>query len=230
MCMLTPCAVRPGCAGKAATGTHNTTSGFGRLVDAGICPDSDPSGAQCNQFGQNLNDTGYNLSGAVAVLNLWQCDTAAQHVLSHAPGTSAFTYNATHQRHCDSLQFDKSRYYVEGPRELMDSPTEWSYDQALGRTYLWTRDGEPPAVTNSTIQASRFCHVPAPLKHATGAVLWSLPGVPGVPAFPGLSGFHSPLQCSKSMGCACSRVLTCKPLLVRVFVCSCGRPRTSRGR
>ena len=107
----------------SANGTHDVASGAGVLVDAGPCASPADCCNRCN--GNGLAASGINATGAIAVMNLWSCDTGVQRIASHAPGSGALHYNATWPCHCDKYRDGRGRYYLEGKLTFLDAPTEW---------------------------------------------------------------------------------------------------------
>ena len=57
----------------------------------------------CNTH--DLAQSGVNATGALAVMNLWSCDTGVQKVTSHSAATPAtFDYDATWDGLCDHYE------------------------------------------------------------------------------------------------------------------------------
>ena len=120
-------------------GTHDIKTGEGILKDAGACAKP----ADCCQF-CNTNDlaaSGINGTGALAIVNLWKCDTGIQRVASHIPGRHEIHYDATWLGTCDDYKKGLGRYYLEGTRELLDTEYEWLYDTSTGSVL---RTAPPP--------------------------------------------------------------------------------------
>lgn len=122
---------------------HNVTTGFGKITDGGTCnpmPKPTQIGAHCDRM-PGLGESGINATGAVAVLNMWGCDSGAQVVTHHVPGSSTLIYNATHYVHCDKERMN-GRYYLVGKREFVTQPTEWMYDQGTATLFLVPEEGK----------------------------------------------------------------------------------------
>ena len=91
--------------------------------DLGSCDCS-----RCNTHG--LAKSGVNASGALAILNLYSCDTGVQRITRHHKASaSVLHYDATWQGLCDDYRGGDGRYYLEGKLELLDGPEEWLLDQ-----------------------------------------------------------------------------------------------------
>eukprot|EP01052_Picozoa_sp_SAG31_P027309 SAG31_NODE_2544_length_5534_cov_3.478197_3_plen_1059_part_00 len=80
-------------AGPRGTGAHNTRTQNGHFQDRGACNSTADCCSECNA--NDLADSGVNLTGGIAVLNMWAGGSAIQHVLQHTPGTNVVRYNAT---------------------------------------------------------------------------------------------------------------------------------------
>ena len=62
-------------------GVHDTASGEGLLRDQGKCADPADCCRKCNTH--DLAKSGVNATGALAVLNLWSCDTGVERITAH---------------------------------------------------------------------------------------------------------------------------------------------------
>lgn len=118
----------------SANGTHDVKSGVGELTDAGPCASPSDCCSACNANG--LAASGVNATGALAILNLWSCDTAIQPIASHEPGTGRLHYNATWVNFCDKYRGGFGLYYLEGKLDLLDAPTEWYYENET-KSVFW---------------------------------------------------------------------------------------------
>ena len=110
-----------------------------RKVDCdigGACAGAaEPCCARCNTH--DLAGSGVNATGALAVLNLWSCDTGVQRITGHdAASPSVLRYTATWQGLCDVYRGGDGRYYLEGSPGLLDAPEEWLFDTAAKRVLL----------------------------------------------------------------------------------------------
>ena len=128
---------------RSANGTHDLATGVGELQDQGACSaaDGEVCCAKCNTH--DLAKSGVNATGALAVLNLWSCDTGVERITAHdAASPSVLRYNATWVGLCDSYRGGDGRFFLEGTRALLDAPEEWLFDAAAKRVLL---PAPPPA-------------------------------------------------------------------------------------
>jgi hypothetical protein len=128
-------------------GAHNTETGNGKLLDQGACPNASLCCGTCNTH--DLAQSGINATGALAVMNLWSCDTGVQRVTTHsAAEASVLRYNATWDGLCDNYHGGDGRYFVEGMtrgRALLDAPEEWLLDTSTAEVLV----AERPALAAS---------------------------------------------------------------------------------
>ena len=109
-----------------APGVHNLSTGEGLLRDQGRCQPGDTPGT-CNSHGLALS--GINATGALAVLNLYSCDTGIQRITRHdASDPGVLHYNATWRGLCDDYRGGFGRYFLEGKGEFLDHAEEWLLD------------------------------------------------------------------------------------------------------
>eukprot|EP01051_Picozoa_sp_SAG22_P007050 SAG22_NODE_483_length_9925_cov_3.568186_5_plen_573_part_00 len=134
-----------------AGGTHNLTTGQGVLKDAGACTRPADCCRFCNTH--DLAGSGINATGALAVVNLWKCDTGIQRVTRHVPGRHEIEYEATWVGTCDSYKGGLGRYYLEGTRELLDMGYEWLYDTSTSSVF---RTAAPPPEAEVRGRVSEF--------------------------------------------------------------------------
>eukprot|EP00937_MAST-01D_sp_MAST-1D-sp2_P003802 g3802.t1 len=121
---------------RSRNGTHDLATGVGTLRDQGACAGADEACcSKCNTH--DLAKSGVNATGALAVLNLWSCDTGVQRITAHdaaSPGT--LHYAATWEGLCDDYRGGDGRYFLEGTRALLDAPEEWLFDAVAKRVLL----------------------------------------------------------------------------------------------
>ena len=112
-------------------GVHNLATGEGLLRDTGKCADPSTCCAKCNTH--DLAASGVDATGALAVLELWSCDTGVERILRHdaggdqgaGGGAGVLHYNATWVGLCDTYRGGDGRYFLQGARSLLDGPEEW---------------------------------------------------------------------------------------------------------
>jgi hypothetical protein len=110
-------------------GIHNLSTGEGLLHDAGKCADPADCCSHCNSH--DLAKSGVNATGALAILNMWSCDTGVQRIVTHAATEpNMLRYNATWEGLCDDFRGGDGRYFLEGLPSLLDSPEEWLFDNS----------------------------------------------------------------------------------------------------
>ena len=95
--------------------------------------------------------------------------TFAGRVTSHAPGRDAFEYDVGDTVwKATKVISGHAIYYLEGPLELLDSETEWTYDRPTGTVRLKTRgDVNPSAFTVSVRVQEYAIAVPGGNHHVT---------------------------------------------------------------
>ncbi|XP_022802159.1 uncharacterized protein LOC111339709 [Stylophora pistillata] len=107
-----------------------STSTRGTMIDNG---DKDLAGSR------------FNVTGAMAVLNIGSFNTFTAKVESHVPGRNSFTYDETF----GSIKFVPARvqnqYFLEDKREFLDNDGEWFFDRSTRTVYVKTPDGATPA-------------------------------------------------------------------------------------
>ena len=127
-----------------APGVHDLTTGEGMLVDQGACANASECCGHCNTH--DLAKSGINATGALAVLNLWSCDTGVQQITRHDAATpGVLHYNATWIGLCDTYRGGDGRYFLEGLASFLDDAEEWLFD-APTRSVLRTA---PPAASDA---------------------------------------------------------------------------------
>lgn len=113
---------------STSPGEHNVSSGEGLLRDQGPCASLASCCARCNTHG--LVKSGVNATGALAILNLWSCDTGVQSIERHSAADPAeLHYRASWVGLCDTYRGGDGRYYLEGTLPQLDSEEEWLFDK-----------------------------------------------------------------------------------------------------
>ena len=119
---------------------------------AGDCRIVDGTGTQVGDMiydggGHDLASSGFNATGASAVLNIGHWFTFAAPVVSHQPGTSSFLYAPDEGGggwKAAKYKPTADLYYLEGSLELLDAETEWHYERGARRIHLKTRGDVSP--------------------------------------------------------------------------------------
>ena len=83
---------------------------------------------------EELSQSGLDMTGAMAVLNIGSWETFVAEVSSHKEGSDKFTYNDTF----GDIKFivAHNRYYLEGSLALLDAAGEWVYDRTSRLLHL----------------------------------------------------------------------------------------------
>jgi hypothetical protein len=105
------------------------------------------------KLGTDLRKIGFDLTGAVAVLNVANYDTYSFPVTAHDVPKGTFRFRIPEQSgiyHRPMVKDGKPvyrfhKYFFEGKRELLDAPGEWHYDKASKTLYYHTPKGKTPA-------------------------------------------------------------------------------------
>ena len=102
---------------------------------------------------QHLAATGWNVTGAQAMLNVehqFFCWTRA--VQNHTAGSNTFNYDkdlgdsvARNDEAGNKSTFNDDRYYLFGMRQFLDAPGEWFYDAPAKQLYFYAPGGISPA-------------------------------------------------------------------------------------
>ena len=83
---------------------------------------------------RSLEESGKNMTGGIAVLNIGSWNTFVAPVELHVPGQNYFIYNDTFGR--ITFNAKKSRYFIENKLGLLDSPEEWYFDKETSFLYF----------------------------------------------------------------------------------------------
>jgi Right handed beta helix region/Chondroitinase B len=100
----------------------------------------------------DLAATGWNVTGATAVLNVGhQFFVWSRVVENHSAGSSSFNYPKDLGKSIKpadesgaSLIFNDDRYYLVGKKEFLDVPGEWFYDSNTKQLFVYSPDGKSP--------------------------------------------------------------------------------------
>lgn len=112
---------------------------------------------------ESLAQSGLDVTGAIAIMNIGSWLNWAQRVSSHTPGTDTFTYSTDFSGSGTAMskaaqnmladanfwatkngKYEEGHYYLEGKLEFVDSPNEWFFDQATKTVYLWAPGNADP--------------------------------------------------------------------------------------
>ena len=116
-------------------GTHDLATKEGLLRDNGACSTPEACCAKCNTH--DLAKSGINATGALAIMNLWSCDTGVQRVKEHnIAQANILRYDATWVGLCDTYRGGDGRYYLEGLESFLDTDEEWLFNNDTKRVVL----------------------------------------------------------------------------------------------
>jgi len=90
-----------------------------------------------------LENIGFNIEGAIAILNVGSFETYTREVLTHNGNT--FTYNPVDESGWRTKHHD---YFLERKLEFLDSPGEWFYDSESSELYFWPPNNQNPNTLN----------------------------------------------------------------------------------
>lgn len=85
----------------------------------------------------SLENIGFDIVGATAILNVGSFKTYTKEVLTH--NGNMFTYEPV-----DLWKTKHHDYFLEGKLEFLDSAGEWFYDSDSSKVYLWAPDSNNP--------------------------------------------------------------------------------------
>ena len=113
---------------------------------------------------KHLAATGWNVSGAKAVLNVChQYFTWTRIVEGHSAGSDSINYpkdlgNSIKPKDESgaTLVFNDDRYYLVGKKEFLDAPGEWYYDADKQQLYVCMPDGASPEKKQLEVKTRYF--------------------------------------------------------------------------
>ena len=86
-------------------------------------------------LGDSLMDSGLDMKGAMAVLNIGSWNTVVAPVKWHAAGKNYFTYDDTFNK-LHTFHVKSGRYFIESKLDLLDAPEEWFFDETSKTLYF----------------------------------------------------------------------------------------------
>jgi hypothetical protein len=113
---------------------------------------------------KNLAATGWNVSGAKAVLNVChQFFSWTRTIESHTTGSDSLLYAKNLGKSIKpadetgkGLKFNDDRYYLIGKKEFLDAPGEWYFDKEKHQLFLYTPDSQNPNKKTIEIKIRNF--------------------------------------------------------------------------
>ncbi len=108
----------------------------------------DPRSRYGIMYGDHLANCGFDLSGAIGILNIGSFRTFARFI-EHEKGRDYFNYpkDCWDRLNWEEWFVNKNKegfYFLENKLEFLDSPTEWFFNPDSKILYLWAKDGKNP--------------------------------------------------------------------------------------
>eukprot|EP00111_Clytia_hemisphaerica_P016485 TCONS_00048859-protein len=92
--------------------------------------------------GRSLADTGIDMTGALAILNIGSFETFVAKVENHRAGKNQFNFKDTFGDY--HFSHDRSRYFLEDKLELLDAEEEWFFNKTDKMLYMYPPQGQKP--------------------------------------------------------------------------------------
>ena len=93
--------------------------------------------------GRSLADTGINMNGAMAILNIGSFETFVAKVEGHEAGMNKFNFHDTFGDY--HFSHDRARYFLEDKLELLDAEEEWFFNKTSKMLYVYPPNGTDPS-------------------------------------------------------------------------------------
>ena len=93
--------------------------------------------------GQSLPNTGINMNGALAILNIGSFETFVAKVKGHEAGKNKFDFHDTFGKY--HFSHDRARYFLEDKLELLDAEEEWFFNKTSNMLYVYPPNGTEPS-------------------------------------------------------------------------------------
>ena len=113
---------------------HGTIGSTGNYVNGEL---QDAGGVEGSYVG--LNDSGIDPVGAIAILNVGSFKTYSRTIQTFNSSSSTFTYEEV-----PTWRDKHHNYFLEGKKELIDTPHEWWFDPTEKTIYMMFEDGINP--------------------------------------------------------------------------------------
>ena len=113
---------------------HGTIGSTGNYVNGEL---QDAGGVEGSYVG--LNDSGIDPVGAIAILNVGSFKTYSRTIQTFNSSSSTFTYDEV-----PTWRDKHHNYFLEGKKELIDTPHEWWFDPTEKSIYMMFEDGINP--------------------------------------------------------------------------------------
>ena len=90
-----------------------------------------------------LNETGFDPTGAIAILNVGSFKTWSRNITHFDSVNNSFIYDEV-----SNWKTKHHYYFLEGKLDLIDSPGEWFFDNANNTLYFMPPEGVNPSDAN----------------------------------------------------------------------------------
>ena len=90
-------------------------------------------------LGKSLAETGIDMTGALAILNVGSFETFVAKVEGHSAGANQFGFKDTFGDY--HFSHDRARYFLEDKLELLDAEEEWFFNKTSSMLYIHPQNG-----------------------------------------------------------------------------------------
>ena len=98
-----------------------------------------------------LNESGFDPTGAIAILNVGSFRTWSRNITSFDSDNNSFSYDEV-----SSWKTKHHYYFLEGKLELIDSPGEWFFDNDNNTLYFMPPEGVDPSEENIRVKTQAY--------------------------------------------------------------------------
>ena len=98
-----------------------------------------------------LNETGFDPTGAIAILNVGSFKTWSRNITHFDSVNNSFSYDQV-----SNWKTKHHYYFLEGKLDLIDSPGEWFFDNENDTLYFMPPEGVNPSVENIRVKTEAY--------------------------------------------------------------------------